>query len=672
MPSNSRNPLARAIAVALMAAPLVGLPTSSVAQNVDLGNLGDRGFRIDGNQTIDYSGSSVSGAGDVNGDGLADLFIGASSASPGGTSFAGEAYVVFGKADGAPLNLGSLGSGGFQIVGADEDDFTGARLSGAGDVNGDGLADLIVAAFGADPDAVTDAGQSFVIFGKADNAPIEINSLAAGGFRVTGIDEYDRSGISVSGAGDVNGDGLADLIVGADRASPGGEEYAGESYVVFGKADSVDVDLASLGAGGFRIGGADRGDNLGGSVSGAGDVNGDGLADLIVGASRANPGGASGAGISYVVFGKADIDAVDLAALGSGGFRVEGASLDDYSGFSLSGAGDVNGDGLADLIIGAPDADPNGDDSAGESYVVFGKADSAAVDLESLGMNGFRITGATVQGRAGFSVSGAGDVNGDGRADLIIGARNADPGGAPSAGISYVVFGKGDSATVDLANLGTGGFQLDGIDSQDYAGSSVSGAGDVNGDGLADLVIGATGADPGGENLAGESYVVFSSSVPFLSAAVRARSRNGNSSPTAFGVSGDGSNDSTPDARAIVDFNDGADLLTEASTEIVTLTRSAGAFPSPSAVVSWRFQTTREDWSDASLTLRYLDSELTVSEENLIEVVFSSSGSAPFTRLPSRVNPANNTVTATINDTGFYFLAQRPDRVFDDRFEPKP
>jgi hypothetical protein len=448
--------------------------------------------------------------------------------------------------------------------------------------------------------------------------------------------------------------------------------------VVFGKASSTAVDLANLGAGGFRIDGIDGFDFSGRSVSGAGDVNGDRLADLIVGAYGADPGGDGYAGESYVVFGKAGSTAVDLANLGAGGFRIDGIDQGDRSGYSVSGAGDVNGDGLADLIIGAWGATPGGAGAAGVSYVVFGKTGNAAVDLANLGAGGFRIDGIDQNDRSGFSVSGAGDVNGDGLADLIIGAYGAAPGGDSAAGESYVVFGKTGSTAVDLANLGTGGFRIDGIDTYDRSGVSVSGASDVNGDGLADLIVGADRADPGGDFYAGESYVVFSASVPLPSAVpllslaqVRARSANGNPQRTAVGLTGDGSNDSTPDARAWIDFADGSDLLTVASTEILTLTRTSGAFPNPGANVSWRLQTTRQDWTSAELRLRYLTSEILVGNENQLQIVFSPNGAAPFTPLPTIVNPLDNTITANINQAGFFFVGQRPlaDPVFANGFE---
>ena len=653
------HPLAHAIALALA----LGTALPVAAQDVDLGNLGTRGFRIGGIDVNDVSGGSVSGAGDVNGDGLTDLIVGANGADPNGNSSAGESYVVFGTPENAPVDLGNLGSGGFRIDGIDADDRSGGSVSGAGDVNGDGLADLIVGSRGADSGGDIDSGESYVVFGKAEGATVELANLGSGGFRIDGIDASDFSGRSVSGAGDVNGDGLADLIVGAPGAAPGGNNRAGESYVVFGKSDNGSVDLGNLGAGGFRIDGSNVFDNSGTSVSGAGDVNGDGLADLIVGAPQADSGG-----VSCVVFGKIDNTTVDMGDLGSGGFCMVGIDEVDSSGNSVSGAGDVNGDGLADLIVGAHYAYPRGITQAGESYVVFGLAGSATVDLDNLGSRGFRIRGSNPLDFSGRSVSGAGDVNGDGLADLLVGADGADSGTGYNYGESYVVFGKADIAAVDLGSLGTKGFRLYGASMSDGAGYSVSGAGDVNGDGLADLIVGAPSADPDGNSRSGESYVVFSTATPLASATLSAHSRNGNAPRTAFGISGDGSNDSTPDARAWIDFADGSDPLNLASLETMTLNRSAGAFPDSRASVHWQLQTTRQNWTSAELRLRYLDSELTSGEQTL-QVYFSSTGNAPFTGLPSISNPLNNTISTTITQPGYYFVGSAPDLIFADDFE---
>ncbi len=202
----------------------------------------------------------------------------------------------------------------------------------------------------------------------------------------------------------------------------------------------------------------------------------------------------------------------------SGGFVINGIDPNDQSGRSVSGAGDVNGDGLADLIVGGLEGGYGGA-GPGESYVVFGKADTTPVNLSDVaaGTGGFVINGIDPYDLSGYSVSGAGDVNGDGLADLIVGAQGGDPGGNGQEGESYVVFGKTDTTPVNLSDVaaGTGGFVINGNDPEDFAGRNVSGAGDVNGDGVADLIVGATGGDPGGNGEAGESYVIFGPSCPW-------------------------------------------------------------------------------------------------------------------------------------------------------------
>ena len=351
---------------------------------------------------------------------------------------------------------------------------------------------------------------------------IELSDVAEGkgGFVIYGENEHDRSGYSVSYAGDVNGDGIDDLIIGAPYADPNGKG-SGSSYVVFGKKDKVDfINLYDINfvSGGFAIHGENGepeidghtsgpGDYSGYPVSSAGDVNGDGFSDLIISAVGAN----NYTGSTYVVFGKTSEKSVQLSniAAGDGGFVINGVAEEDYSGSSVSSAGDFNGDGFDDLLIGAPNADSNGNNS-GSTYVVFGKEKIIdPIELSDITESkaGFVIIGEAENDYSGQSIYSAGDVNGDGFDDLLIGAPNADSNGNNS-GSTYVVFGKDvNSSPVQLSDIasGKGGFVIEGEAQNDYSGYSVSAAGDVNGDGLDDLIIGA----PFDRNYSGSTYVVF-------------------------------------------------------------------------------------------------------------------------------------------------------------------
>ncbi len=485
---------------------------SQFAANLDLSALdGDNGFKLSGVAATDFSGYSVSAAGDVNGDGFDDVIVGAYGADPNGNN-SGVSYVVFGSASGfgANLDLSALdGSNGFSLNGVNAGDKSGHHVSAAGDVNGDGFADVIVGAPYAAPHG-SYSGMSYVVFGKASgfDANLDLSALDGNnGFSITGSTTYDIVGWSGSVAGDINGDGIDDLVVGAFGAAG----FAGITYVVFGSTTgfAADLEVSDIdGSNGFSITG---GAGLSGrSVSNAGDVNGDGTDDLIIGAMTAG-----GTGASYVVFGQASgfAPTLDLSALdGSNGFKINGVAAGDQNGWQVSAAGDVNGDGFADVIIGARYADPNGDGS-GASYVVFGKGSGfdAILDLSALnGHNGFKISGEVAADHSGRSVSDAGDVNGDGFDDVIVGAYNADPHGDSYAGESYVVFGRasGFAANLDLSAInGDNGFSISGVIGS-LSGVSVSAAGDVNGDGLDDLIVGAMAASPHG-TASGASYVIF-------------------------------------------------------------------------------------------------------------------------------------------------------------------
>ena len=492
------------------------------------------GFTLNGIAAGDNSGLSVSSAGDVNGDGITDLIVGAWHASPGNRVQAGQAYVVFGRQTLFPsvFELSSLdGTNGFILNGVAAGDESALSVSSAGDVSGDGVADILIGArYGA-----SGSGQAYVVFGlkTAFPAVLELSSLdGTNGFTLNGA-VSGNSGWSVSTAGDVNGDGVDDLVIGAPESSPEGRSAAGQAYVLFGRQTAFPsvVELLSLdGINGFVVSGIVATDYLGASVSSAGDVNGDGVADLVIGAWRASPEGRSSAGQTYVIFGrKTSFPAVfELSSLdNSTGVTINGIQAEDRSGFSVSQAGDVNGDGVSDLVISAPLADLDGRSNAGQTYVVFGRRTlfPAVFELSSLdGTNGFTLNGVAANDESGYSSSSVGDVDGDGVSDFIIGGYYADPSGRANAGQAYVVFGRKNSfsAILELSSLdGENGFTLNGVVADDSAGVSVSSAGDVNGDGIVDLVIGAYRASPGFRSNAGQAYVVFGRQTVSLSSSTQ-------------------------------------------------------------------------------------------------------------------------------------------------------
>jgi Ca2+-binding RTX toxin-like protein len=271
-------------------------------------------------------------------------------------------------------------------------------------------------------------------------APIDLATIAAGtgGFVIYGRDASDQSGYSVASADDINGDGFADLIIGVQYG--GGAENGifnrGESYVVFGKGTgwgaAVDLGAIAGGTGGFVINGRDGGDASGRSVASAGDINGDGFADLIIGARWGDGAGnaKSNAGESYVLFGKRSGwgAAIELGAIagGTGGFVINGWDAADSSGFSVASAGDVNGDGFADLIIGARYGDAAGNTkfNAGESYVIFGRDFTNMVT--HAGTAGAEVLTGT--NAANVMVAGLGNdtLNGLGGADALKGGAGDD------------------------------------------------------------------------------------------------------------------------------------------------------------------------------------------------------------------------------------------------------
>ncbi len=509
-------PTRRTTAITLIAAAVTTTTAIAVLpqQNGQVDLLTQANVRIDGAAANDISGDSVVGVGDVNGDDRADIAIGAPAADNNGRANSGSTYVIYGRSTPTNIDLLALGTTGFRIDGATTNDQSGQSVAGAGDVNGDGRADIAISAPDADNNARNDSGSTYVIYGPSTPANIDLLALGTTGFRIDGAAANDFAGTSLAGAGDVNGDGRADIAISAPDADNNARVNSGSTYVIYGQPAPTNIDLLALGTAGFRVDGAAAFDQSGLSVAGVGDVNGDGRPDIAIGARFAGNNARANSGSTYVIFGRSTPTNIDLLALGTAGFRIDGASNGDLSGTSVAGVGDVNGDGRADIAISAPDADNNGRANSGSTYVIYGRSTPTNIDLLALGTTGFRIDGAPANDRSGWSVAGVGDVNGDGRADIAISVPDADNNARANSGSTYVIYGRSTPTNLDLLALSTTGFRIDGAATADQSGQSVAGAGDVNGDGRPDVAIGARFASNNARTSSGSTYVIYGFGLP--------------------------------------------------------------------------------------------------------------------------------------------------------------
>jgi hypothetical protein len=451
----------------------------------------------------------VGGAtGDVTGDGFADVIVGVWADDQAGDD-AGAAYLYKGGAI-RDVSVDTV------ILGQNSGDGFGSSVAKAGDLDRDGFEELLVGAMWADRnrDVDDDSGAAYLYWGGS--APATAPTLILRG-------ETDRShmGNSVAGVGDVNGDGYPDIAIGAYQtavaaACDGGTRTlagVGRVYILFGgprdRLDAVpDVVLTGETAqiAGDSTSPCREGDEFGFQVAGGGDVNGDGYDDLVVGArgfdTSVDPPAGVNSGRMYLFFGGPWV--IGVGAEQADVIRT-GASAGDEFGTAVAGVGDTDGDGFADLLVGAPLRDLGGIDSGSVSRYL-GRSTGVSAPIEINGIAGNDNFGAVL--------SPLGDVNGDGFSDFVVGAYLAGPDDNGAA--SYFI---GPTATklgtiVGQTDLSEPGDPLDG----DWFGSAVVGPGDVDGDGFDDSVVGGYRHDACLNNPlfcddAGRAYVIIGPAI---------------------------------------------------------------------------------------------------------------------------------------------------------------
>lgn len=426
----------------------------------------------------DRTGGSVSLGGDVDGDGKSDAFIGASRYDGDGLS-RGAGYLLSGDITG---EVGADTSTAI-LVGESDHDRAGSSVSIVGDVNGDGKDDLLIGAFAEDSGG-TQAGAAYLVFGPASGTI----SLADADAKMIGEVGEDHAGLVVASAGDANDDGFADFYVSAPGYD-GGLSDVGSTYLMHGPV-SEDIDLSFANV---RYVGTGNGEESGASVANAGDFNADGFDDALIGAPNAQEGGAY-VGAVYLVTndevfeGSMDLDEAEV--------RWHGINGGDQAGYSVSSAGDQNGDGYMDILIGAPGSDLGGSGS-GAAFIVYGGTSVLCADGELCASIGLDGADATIIGErgddfSGGAVAGGGDIDGDDNPDVVIGARTEDSTDS-DAGAASVMFGP----IVGMTELSSSMAKALGLGAGDWAGAAVATGGDLNGDGFDDVLIGSPQLDAG-------------------------------------------------------------------------------------------------------------------------------------------------------------------------------
>ena len=441
-------------------------------------SLAEADAKIIGEDGYDYAGDELAFA-DVNGDGYDDLVVSAWMRDSGAGSGAAEVYLVLGPVSGDFDLSGAQAS--FQGVGMS--DYAGRSVGNAGDLDGSGHEDIIIGAIYYQGSG-NNQGAAYVVEGPVTGSM----SLGSADFQFTGESSDDAAGYGTDGAGDVNGDGHPDLLIGAYGDDVGGSD-AGAMYVVLGPVTASFV----LSGAHAKLTGEAASDWVGVRVAGVGDVNGDGFDDVMTGA-RQNDAGGTDAGAAYLALGPLSGE----SSLSVADAKLIGEAAGDEAGSGVAAAGDVDADGYADLLVGSRYEDSGGS-KAGAAYLLLGPVTGSL----SLSAADAKLIGEADGDKAGEAVAGGGDLDVDGHDDLLVGAEWEDSA-ATAAGAAYLVYGS-ITGTLDLSAADA---KLAGEAYLDSAGGSVCMGGDVNGDGADDLLVGALYESTGG-GYAGAAYLVL-------------------------------------------------------------------------------------------------------------------------------------------------------------------
>ncbi len=364
-------------------------------------------------------GAQVENLGDINADGYEDLGVGA----PGYSGDRGAIYIIYGRANEyTQVDITNQP----HLVGESENDRVGYSLAGAGDINADGYDDFMFGSIYEDS-ADKNAGATYIVYGRAEQFSGEVS---IGSFtKYTGSNSADKFGAAMAGAGDINADGYDDIVMGAPRF---GEHRTGEVYILYGGSEQLaGGEIADEGQ---HFSGEAEYDETGTSVSAAGDVNGDGFADIIIG-SPGNDTTDDNAGTVYIIFGQ--VEHYDAQNITDADVILVGETARDSAGLLVAEAGDINADGYSDVLASSPYSSYNASEG-GLVYVIYG---SATLTNGSLA-DQVHIYGGNDNDFVGYSMAGNGDVDLDGYDDFIIGS----PSGSGSAnGIGVIVYGKAES-----------------------------------------------------------------------------------------------------------------------------------------------------------------------------------------------------------------------------------